>query len=204
MSVQVGVLIALNFLVTVFEAQVGIHGHYRSTFVLIEWIFFGIFWVELLVNVGTTRDFVRDPWNLFDTIVVAASTVQHILSDTRHLHFLRLVRAFRVFRLLKRVNAVHFLVTAILSAIPGMLHAMVLLFLSLAIFALVATENFGRAPCSFTVDGQHGGPQTCSDLIVTTEDNFTTYSRACGRHNPPGVSMITECRAGPEFGHVYF
>jgi len=55
---------------------------------------------------------------------------------------LRMMRAFRVFRLFKRVPALNKIIGAIVRAIPGVMHAFLILTIAMCIYAILAVELF--------------------------------------------------------------
>jgi hypothetical protein len=55
------------------------------------------------------------------------------------------VRAFRVFRLFKRVESLRKIVEALEGAIPGVSHACVILLLVMSIYAILGVTFFGEA-----------------------------------------------------------
>lgn len=62
--------------------------------------------------------FFKDPWNIFDTVIVIGSLVP--VSDTEMILVARLLRVFRVLRLVSIIPDLRFLINALLKAIPKM------------------------------------------------------------------------------------
>ena len=99
-----------------------------------------IFVLELLAKMIVYRTrFHRDPWNLFDLIVVSFA----LLPATGSLSVLRALRIMRVLRLVSAVPSMRRVVSALMSAIPGMGSIVALLSLVYYIFAVMATKLFG-------------------------------------------------------------
>ncbi|KAJ8602514.1 hypothetical protein CTAYLR_001282 [Chrysophaeum taylorii] len=198
----VGILIITNFLVTIAQAQIGINGRYERTFVRIEWVYFALFWFELLVNLcsNTPAGFIRDSWNVFDFVVVMAGTVDKLIqSKSGEISLLRMMRAFRVFRIFKRVKSLQQVVAGLLNAVPGVGETLSILLITMCMFALIGHENFQKYPCE-------GGPRSCKDLIYYEVNRtiFTLGERECNIQTSPGYGIDNVCRASATFGHEYF
>lgn len=113
-----------------------------------------IFIIELILKVIVyNKHFIKNGWNIFDTIIVATS----VLSDFSYLSSLRVFRIFRVFRSLKALKSLRGLrlisgieklqviVMAIIKAIPSILWTGGLLSLIYYIFAIMGVSLFGEA-----------------------------------------------------------
>jgi voltage-gated sodium channel len=90
--------------------------------------------------------FFRDPWGVFDFIVVGISLVP----ATGPFSVLRALRVLRVLRLISAVPAMRRVVSGLLAAVPGMASIGALLALIIYVAAVVATKLFGQtAPDEF-------------------------------------------------------
>jgi voltage-gated sodium channel len=99
-----------------------------------------IFVVEIVLKViAHGRGFVRDPWNLFDTAVIAIALVP----ATESLSVLRALRILRVLRLISAVPSLRRVVGALLHAVPGMGSVVALLSVIYFVFSVMATKLFG-------------------------------------------------------------
>lgn len=107
----------------------------------------GIFVVELLLRLYAHRGrFFRDPWSLFDLVVVGISLVP----ASGGLSVLRALRIIRVMRLITAVPGMRKVVSGLLAALPGMGSIVLLLGLVLYVGAVLATELYGAtAPDHF-------------------------------------------------------
>jgi voltage-gated sodium channel len=92
-----------------------------------------------IVAYGPTR-FVRDPWSLFDFLVVAVALVP--ASDS--MGILRALRVLRVLRLISVAPRMRQVVRALLAAIPGLGSITALLSLVYYVAAVMATTLFGE------------------------------------------------------------
>lgn len=86
------------------------------------------------------RRFFRDPWNVFDTVIVLGSLVP--ISDTEMILVARLLRVFRVLRLVSIIPDLRYLINALLKAIPKMGYIALLMFIIFYIFAAVGSIFF--------------------------------------------------------------
>ncbi len=90
--------------------------------------------------------FFRDPWNVFDFLVVGASLVP----AAGPLAVLRTLRVLRVLRLVSAVPSMRRVVAGLLVAVPGMASVASLLALVIFVAAVMATSMFGGiVPDSF-------------------------------------------------------
>ncbi|MEV4223221.1 ion transporter [Nonomuraea sp. NPDC049725] len=100
-----------------------------------------IFVAELAAKVYVERaDFPRDPWNIFDTVIVAIA----LAPATGGLSVLRSLRILRALRLLSVVPSLRRVVSALLRAMPGMSSIVLLLSLVLYVAAVLATKLYGN------------------------------------------------------------
>lgn len=103
-----------------------------------------IFIIEIVAKMGALwprpQDFFKDPWNVFDFVIVAAALLP---IDTQYVTVLRLARLLRVLRLVRAVPRLQVLVGALIKSIPSMGYVAVLLFLMFYIYAVAATFLFG-------------------------------------------------------------
>jgi voltage-gated sodium channel len=86
------------------------------------------------------RGFFKDPWNIFDTVIVIGSLMP--ISDSEMVVVARLLRVFRVLRLVSIIPDLRFLINALLKAIPKMGYIALLMFIIFYIFAAVGSLFF--------------------------------------------------------------
>ncbi len=106
-----------------------------------------VFVVELATRLyAYGRAFFREPWNYFDTIIVAVA----LIPASGPASVLRSLRILRALRLVSAVPSMRKVVSALLAAIPGMAAIIGLLILIMYVAAVMTTELFGRiAPDHF-------------------------------------------------------
>ncbi|WP_425412460.1 ion transporter [Lentzea jiangxiensis] len=120
---------------------------YGDVLHLVDRLALTVFVVELALRFGACgRDFFRDPWNWFDTIVVGVT----LLPASGMFSVLRALRVLRVLRLVSVVPSMRRVVSALLTALPGMASITALLALVLYVSSVIATKLFsGVAPGYF-------------------------------------------------------
>ncbi len=83
--------------------------------------------------------FFKDPWSVFDFIVIAIALVP----TTENFSVLRALRILRALRLITAVPALKAVVAGLLAALPGMGSIVVLIGLIYYVFAVIATKLYG-------------------------------------------------------------
>ena len=100
-----------------------------------------IFCLEVLLRIYAHRtNFFRDPWSVFDFIVVAITLAP--ASET--FSVLRALRVLRVLRLVSAIPRLRRVVAALLHAVPGVASVGVLLLIVFYVFAVISTKLFGQ------------------------------------------------------------
>jgi len=101
-----------------------------------------VFVVEIALRLYVHRAaFWRDPWSVFDFVVVAIALVP----ASGPLAVLRALRVLRVLRLLTMVPSMRRVVGALLAAIPGLGSIALVLLIIYYVFAVIATNLFATA-----------------------------------------------------------
>ena len=108
----------------------------------IDRVALSIFTIEIALKLLVYRGrFFRDPWNVFDFVIVAIALVP----ASGPFSVLRALRILRALRLLSVVPQMRFVVGALLSSIPGMGSIAAVLALVFYIAAVMATKLFGAS-----------------------------------------------------------
>jgi len=103
------------------------------------------FLAEIIVRMiaeGSLRRFFAKGWNVFDFIIVVASLVP--VDDSEAALLGRLLRIFRVLRLVSIIPELRVLLSAFLTAIPRMGYVALLMFIVFYIYAAVGSMFFNR------------------------------------------------------------
>lgn len=103
-----------------------------------------LFTAEILLRLyaaGSARAYARDPWNLFDALLVAVCWMPGVgdyVSVGRTLRVLRTLRTVALFPSLRNI------ITALLRSLPGMTHVAMLLWLLVYVYSVIGTNLFGE------------------------------------------------------------
>ncbi|MEV5560258.1 ion transporter [Nonomuraea wenchangensis] len=99
-----------------------------------------VFTTEIAARLYAYRmSFFKDPWNWFDTVIVAVA----LIPASGPTSVLRALRILRALRLVSAVPSMRRVVGALLTAMPGMASIIGLLVLLVYIAAVIATKLFG-------------------------------------------------------------
>jgi voltage-gated sodium channel len=101
-----------------------------------------VFVVEIAARLYVHRlAFFRDPWSVFDFVIVAIA----LIPATGSLSVLRALRVLRILRLVTILPSLKRVVGALIGALPGMGSIALLLLLFLYVGAVMATKLFGAS-----------------------------------------------------------
>jgi voltage-gated sodium channel len=135
-------LILVNAVTLGLETSDAIMARAGGLLTLADRLIVAVFILEILAKIVVyRRRFVRDPWNVFDFVVISLS----ILPATESFSVLRAFRVLRILRLVSAVPSMRSVVMGLLNAIPGMATTAGLLLLSFYVFSVIATQLFGEA-----------------------------------------------------------
>ena len=134
-------LIVINAVILGLETVPVAMQNYGSILLAIDHFILGVFVIEILLRIYAHRlAFFRDPWSLFDFVVVAIALVP----ASGPLAVLRALRILRVLRLLTLVPSMRRVVGALLGSIPGLSSIALVLLLIYYVFAVIATKLFAE------------------------------------------------------------
>lgn len=88
------------------------------------------------------RDFFKNGWNIFDTVIVAVSLIP--ISDSEMATLGRLIRIFRVLRMVSIIPELRMLLNSLLKAMPQLGYVLMLMFIIFYIYAAVGTTIFAK------------------------------------------------------------
>jgi|TARA_B110000305_G_scaffold142827_1_gene158958 voltage-gated sodium channel len=136
-------LICINAITLGLDTYPEISSQYGTIFELFDKAILLVFTVELTLKIFVSKkDFFKDPWNVFDFLVVTISWVP----TTGALSVLRVLRVLRVMRLLSLVPEMKRVLNGLVSALPGMGSVIGVLMLVFYICSVLATKLFGSNP----------------------------------------------------------
>ena len=88
------------------------------------------------------RSFLKKGWNIFDTLVVAISLVP--IDNSEMVLLARLVRIFRVLRMVSVVPELRILINSLLKALPQLGYVVLLMFIIFYIYAAIGSFMFNQ------------------------------------------------------------
>jgi voltage-gated sodium channel len=134
-------LILLNAVTLGLETSASITAAWGGALRVADNVLLYLFTAELALRIFAFRGrFFRDPWGLFDLVVVAIAW----MPATGALSVLRALRVLRVLRLISVVPSLRNVVEAMLHALPGMGSIVLLMGLIFYVFAVMATKLYGE------------------------------------------------------------
>lgn len=143
------VLIVANAIALGLETSPAVVARVGGVLHVIDRTVLGVFVVELLSRVFVYRSrFFHDPWRVFDFAIVGIA----LMPASGAFGVLRALRVLRVLRLVSLVPSMRGVVSALLTALPGMASIVGLMALVLYVSAVLATNLFGAIAPEFFGD----------------------------------------------------
>ena len=139
-------LIVANAITLGLETSHPISTRFGDLLHVIDRAVLGVFVVELLLRFFVYRSrFFHDPWRVFDFVIVGIA----LMPASGAFSVLRSLRVLRVLRLVSMVPSMRGVVSALLTALPGMASIIGLMVLVLYVSAVMATKMFGAIAPEF-------------------------------------------------------
>ncbi len=132
----------------------------------------------------SSRDFFRDRWNIFDTLIVCGSLIP--LDGSESLFLGRLLRLFRVLRLISFVPQLRVLVEALLLAIPRMSYLALLMFIIFYMYGCLGNLFFRNSDPAAWRDV---GTAMLTLFQIATFDNWAHLMRGAMHYSHPLSSL---------------
>ncbi|MFD7258916.1 ion transporter [Streptomyces sp. NPDC059874] len=158
------------------ETYSGLAREYRLLLGGAEECCLALFTLEILLRMGAHADqpkaFFRDPWNVFDLVVVACAFLPFIRENATLLRLLRLARVLRTARFLPHLRI---LLIAVGRSLPGTASFLFIGALVVYVYAMIGWVCFAEA------DPRHYGSVGRAGLtlfLLTTLDGLTDAVRA--------------------------
>lgn len=135
-------LIFINAITLGLETSPSAVAAFGGALAIADSLILAVFVLELLARFAVYRlDFFKDPWRIFDLLVVGVA----LIPATGGLSVLRALRILRVLRLISIVPSLRRVVTGFITALPGMGSIILLLALVFYVFAVMATKLYGQS-----------------------------------------------------------
>ena len=133
-------LILLNAVTLGLETSDRVMASWGGVLVALDTALLWIFTAELALRIYAFRGrFFRDPWGIFDLVVVGIAW----MPATGPLSVLRALRVLRVLRMISIIPSLRTVVEAMLHALPGMGSIVLLMGLIFYVFGVMATKLYG-------------------------------------------------------------
>ncbi len=146
------------------------HPRWTSLLALLDNAVTLFFLAEILIRMSAEKQgllaFFRKGWNVFDFVIVTASLIP--VDGSRMVLLGRLLRVFRVLRLVSVVPDLRILLAALAKAIPRMGYVALLMFIIFYIYGAIGSVLFGRI--NETLWGDIGIAMLTLFRVVTFED----------------------------------
>lgn len=116
--------------------------------ILTSWMDTGItffFLIEITIRFlgePNKRSFFKNPWNLFDTLIVVVSLIP--IQDSEMALIGRLIRIFRVLRMVSIIPELRLLLNSLIKALPQLGYVILLMFIIFYIYAAVGASFFAH------------------------------------------------------------
>lgn len=151
----IATVIIVNFIAIILEKEfdpypVEFQRYYTTVWDPIDTVCNWIFLLELLINLygNFWKPFIKNPWNYLDTIVVVIGVISLARVKLQPpASNIKILRAFRILRLFKRVKSLNKILVALLKSIPGVCNAFIVMLIFMMIFAIVAVDLFRDFGC---------------------------------------------------------
>ncbi|MEO0443085.1 MAG: ion transporter [Pseudomonadota bacterium] len=111
--------------------------------VILDWLITLIFLFEITIRFiaePIKRNFFKNGWNLFDTTIVVVSLIP--IEDSELAIIGRLIRIFRVLRMISIIPELRMLLNSLLKALPRLGYVTLLLFIIFYIYAAIGATFF--------------------------------------------------------------
>jgi len=134
-------LIVINAVTMGLETSKNFMDSFGTLIGIFDILVISIFTIEIILRIYVHRiSFFKDPWSIFDFIIVAVSLVP----ANAGFEIFRILRVLRLFRLITVVPQMRKIVSALISVIPGMMSIAALMSLFFYIFAIMATQLYAE------------------------------------------------------------
>ena len=134
------VLILINAITLGLETSESVMSSFGAAITLLDKAILVVFLIEIALRLYIHRlSFFKDPWNIFDFVVVGIALVP----ASGPFSVLRALRVLRVLRVLTIVPSMRRVVGALLGAVPGLISIAMVLFIFYYVAAVIATKLFG-------------------------------------------------------------
>jgi len=121
-----------------------IPGNMLNFVTFLDWFITFIFVTELTIRYmgeESKKQFFKNGWNIFDTLIVTISLIP--IEDSELAIIGRLIRIFRVLRMISIIPELRMLLNSLLKALPQLGYILLMMFIIFYIYAAVGSTFFG-------------------------------------------------------------
>ena len=121
-----------------------LHSYVENVLWVLDYAVTLFFLTEILIRMAAEPrfiDFFKKGWNVFDFVIVVVSLIP--LDDSEYALIARMLRLFRVMRLISFIPELRVLVSALISALPRMGYVALLMFIIFYLYAVIGNLLFG-------------------------------------------------------------
>ena len=121
-----------------------LHPIFESSLTVLDYAVTLFFLVEISIRIAAEprfANFFKKGWNVFDFVIVTISLIP--LDDSEYALIARMLRLFRVMRLISFIPELRVLVSALISALPRMGYVALLMFIIFYIYAVIGNLLYG-------------------------------------------------------------
>ena len=134
-------LILVNAVILGLETSAAIMARWGTVLIAADRAILAVFVLEIALRLAVWRSgFFRDPWSVFDFVVVGIARVP----TAGPLAVLRALRVLRVLRLISIAPSMRRVAGGLLAAIPGLGSVIGIILVILYVFAVIATKLFAQ------------------------------------------------------------
>jgi len=122
-----------------------LHPTFEVVLVALDYAVTLFFVLEISIRMAAEdrfRDFFKKGWNIFDFVIVVVSLIP--LDDSQYALIARMLRLFRVMRLISFIPELRVLVSALITALPRMGYVALLMFIIFYIYAVIGNLLFSN------------------------------------------------------------
>jgi voltage-gated sodium channel len=136
---------------------------------VLDWLITFIFLAEIIVRfIGEEhkKDFFKSGWNIFDSVIVVVSLIP--IEDSELAIIGRLIRIFRVLRMISVIPELRMLLNSLVKALPQLGYVVLLMFIIFYIYAAIGSSFF--APINPVLWGDISISMLTLFRVMTFED----------------------------------
>nr|CAB3265897.1 sodium channel protein type 9 subunit alpha [Phallusia mammillata] len=180
-EITIMILIISNMLTMMIESY-NMSDTFTSILEYINYVFVAIFTGEATIKIFALRHhYFKNPWNVFDFIVVVLSIIGSTMSELIKKYFvqptlfriIRLARIGRILRLIKGAKGIRTLLFALMMSLPALLNIGLLLILVMFIYSIFGMSQFAYVHRGAGIDDMFnfetfGNSFLCLFMITTS------------------------------------